>query len=57
MTSLPVAGLPVVRDGGSWHLRVGTGLVRLDDEALTRDLDQLSVLLAPAGPADSRERR
>ncbi|MEY9956829.1 hypothetical protein [Streptacidiphilus sp. MAP5-52] len=55
MTSLTLAGLPVVRDGGRWHLRIGFGRVPLDDAALVRDLDQLCVLLGPGGPTEPKK--
>ncbi|MFE2107998.1 hypothetical protein ACFXAF_19340 [Kitasatospora sp. NPDC059463] len=47
MSDTALGFLPVTRAGGSWHLSVGTGRVRIRDEALVADLDQLRALLAP----------
>ncbi|WP_370119401.1 hypothetical protein [Streptacidiphilus sp. MAP12-33] len=40
--------LPVSRIDGRWHLAVGLGHVSIEDDALTRDLEALASLLAPA---------
>ncbi|MEU9041447.1 MULTISPECIES: hypothetical protein [unclassified Kitasatospora] len=47
MSENTIGFLPVTRAGGSWHLSVGAGRVRIRDEALVEDLDQLRALLAP----------
>ncbi|MFJ7244458.1 hypothetical protein ACIQWA_07375 [Kitasatospora sp. NPDC098652] len=44
--------LPVTRADGGWHLSVGAGRVRIRDEALVEDLDQLRALLAPDRPRE-----
>ncbi|MGA5704527.1 hypothetical protein [Peterkaempfera bronchialis] len=40
--------LPISRIDGRWHLTFGLGQVLIDDDAVTRDLEALSTLLAPA---------
>jgi hypothetical protein len=44
----PLPSLPVFRIDGRWHLAVGLGHVSIEDDALTRDLEALATLLAPA---------
>lgn len=39
--------LPILRVDGRWHLTVGLGHVPIEDDALTRDLEALTTLLAP----------
>ncbi|WP_030458461.1 hypothetical protein [Kitasatospora sp. NRRL B-11411] len=40
--------LPVARIDGRWYLAAGHGHLSIDDRALTRDLETLATLLAPA---------
>ncbi|MEU8924198.1 hypothetical protein AB0D10_25180 [Kitasatospora sp. NPDC048545] len=40
--------MPIARVDGRWHLAIGRGSVPIHDEALVRDLQTLSTLLAPA---------
>ncbi|MFJ1795261.1 hypothetical protein [Kitasatospora griseola] len=50
----PLPPLPVERIDGRWHLAVGHGHLSIDDEALTRDLEALATLLAPAASPGRR---
>ncbi len=43
-----LTSLPISRIDGRWHLAVGVGHVRIDDDAVTRDLEVLATLLATA---------
>ncbi|GAA2972616.1 hypothetical protein GCM10010519_04650 [Streptomyces lactacystinicus] len=43
-----LAFLPISRADGCWYLAVGSGRLRIRDEALAEDLDRLRDLMLPA---------
>ncbi|MEY9949563.1 hypothetical protein [Kitasatospora sp. GAS1066B] len=55
LTAERLAGLPVARLRGTWHLTDGSDTVAVEDPQLVADLERLSRLLALPGGVVSSE--